>query len=59
MRATISACLILFVFGCGGRTLLDDPDDELPLGPTNHEGSDGGSSTSDEKDPPFFGHHQF
>jgi hypothetical protein len=49
MRATISAGLILFVFGCGGRTLLDDPDDELPLGHTSQE-PDGGASTTTEND---------
>jgi hypothetical protein len=31
MRATISTVAFLMLIGCGGRTLLDDPNDELPL----------------------------
>ncbi len=45
MRVTVSAAAFLILFGCGGRTLLDDPDDELPLD-GGHHASSGSSSTS-------------
>ena len=52
MRATTSTGLFVLVLAagaiaCGGRTLLDDPSDELPLG--NHE-SDAGPTPGSEND---------
>jgi hypothetical protein len=52
MRATTNAGFFVLVLAagaiaCGGRTLLDDPSDELPLG--NHE-SDAGPTPGSEND---------
>jgi hypothetical protein len=52
MRATISTVAFMMLVGCGGRTLLDDPNDELPLPDGGHvatggNGQDAGSKEAD------------
>jgi hypothetical protein len=51
LAALVPASATLTLPGCGGRTLLDDPSDELPL-TGNGSGSDaaGGGGSSMEKD---------
>jgi hypothetical protein len=47
MRASISAAAFLLLVGCGGRTVLDDPNDEIVLPDGGQVGEGSGSSSDD------------
>jgi hypothetical protein len=56
MRATISTVAFMMLIGCGGRTVLDDPNDELPLPDGGHvshptEPEDSGTPPEDAGKP--------
>jgi hypothetical protein len=56
MRVTISTVAFIMLFGCGGRTVLDDPNDELVLPDgghvTQHTGPEDSGTPAEEAGKP-------